>query len=182
MWSFVSFSLAAYICGPWQDLCFIKSRIYIMTYQAHLFPSHRSRFYWQTNKKQRHTLIKQNSAMRACKSLIQPVNRQKENANKCQLNLEIREEPASNAVEKVLTEIFTTWKVYKMGLWHSNFHRGLLLNIIRIGKSLELMLKTLSYSFQSKYHVSTLGLVLVKCRREHSLMFLPCDLTNIYPV
>lgn len=46
--------------------------------------------------------------MRACKSLIQPVNRQKENANKCQLNLEIREEPASNAVEKVLTEIFTT--------------------------------------------------------------------------
>lgn len=47
---------------------------------------------------------------------------------------------------------------------------------------MELMLYTLSYGFPGQWHVSTLGLVLVKCCGEHSLTFLPCDLTNMYPV
>lgn len=46
-----------------------------------------------------------------------------------------------------------------------------------------LMFNTFSYGFPGQYcHVSTLGLVLVKCCKEHSLIFLPCDLTNMYPL
>lgn len=77
---FLSQFLTLYASTPWQDLNFIKSKVSQNLH--HNIPSLlcflESHFYWQTsNKKQRHTLIKQNSAMTACNSLIQPVNRQK---------------------------------------------------------------------------------------------------------
>lgn len=94
LWSFVPPPPSPFIYLLHDNICIsLKAkccRIYI-TYQPRCVSFLQSHFDGQTsNKKKRHTLIKQNFAMTACKSLVQPVNRQKQYANNCQLNLEIR--------------------------------------------------------------------------------------------